>query len=185
MREGSETADLVAGTRVRLEENDTEMASGVEDGGERELEKDGTDGASGDDERGGWLKNLTELSAFEQQPSSDASKAEGDSGNGCLVHDRPLFLGWRFGIRLACMRAKARGSGVEKVAAVVEDALHDLGRGFADNHLISCDESNDGVRALLDELDKFGIDDDGMSVQPGKFNHDVPAFLYGLSAEGG
>jgi hypothetical protein len=69
------------------------------------------------------------------------------------------------------------GIGVEKSAAVVEDALHHLGRGFADYHLVSSEEGDDGVGALLDELDQFGIDDEGVPIQPGKFNHEVPAFL--------
>ena len=60
---------------------------------------------------------------------------------------------------------------MEEFAAVVEDAAHDLGRGFAHDHFVSGDESDDRVRVLLDELDQLGIDDDGMSIEPGEFDH--------------
>jgi hypothetical protein len=74
---------------------------------------------------------------------------------------------------------------VEKIVAVGQDAVHYLGRGFAHDHFVSGDESDDSVGALLDELDKFGIDDEWVSIQPGKFNHDVSAFYVRLSAKGG
>jgi len=74
------------------------------------------------------------------------------------------------------MGAEDWGIGMEKISAVVQDALHYLGRGLADDHFVSGDESDDGVRALLDELNEFGIDDEWVPIQPGKFNHGVPAF---------
>jgi len=60
---------------------------------------------------------------------------------------------------------------MEEVATVDKDSMHDLGRAFAHNQFVSGDESNDGVRVLLDELDEFGIDHDGMSVEASEFNH--------------
>jgi hypothetical protein len=60
---------------------------------------------------------------------------------------------------------------MEKIAAVVEYAAHDLGGSFAHDQLVSGDESDDRVRVLLDEFEQLGVDDDGMSIEPGEFDH--------------
>jgi hypothetical protein len=60
---------------------------------------------------------------------------------------------------------------LEKFAAVGEDSMHHLRGRFAHDHLVSSDESNHGVRVLLDELDQLGIEDERVSIQSGQLNH--------------
>ena len=60
---------------------------------------------------------------------------------------------------------------MEKLTAILEGAAHDLGRGLAHDQFVSGDESDDGVRVLLDEFEQLGVDDDGMSIEPGEFDH--------------
>ena len=72
---------------------------------------------------------------------------------------------------------------MKECAAIVEDAARDLGGGFADDQLVSGDQSDDRVRVLLDELEQFGVDDDGMSVEPGELDHRIACLPKRLSAE--
>ena len=70
-----EAADFVAGAGAGLEKTMRRRSDGGEDSGEGELQQDGANRSSGDDECGGWLKNLAKFSTFEQQAGGDSSEA--------------------------------------------------------------------------------------------------------------
>jgi hypothetical protein len=51
----------------------------------RELDHNGAEGPSDDDERGGRLQDLRELAPVEHQANADTSQSEGDTADGALV----------------------------------------------------------------------------------------------------
>ena len=59
---------------------------GGQHGGERKLQQHRPHGAAKDDHGRGWLQNLGQIPAFEQQSGDDAGEGQNDSANAAFIH---------------------------------------------------------------------------------------------------
>src|SRR5580704_7236240 len=79
-------------------------------------------------------------------------------------------------------RVPGKGESLKYRASEVDDAGEHFADFFENHNFFARDQSDQGVRRLLDELDQVGIDGEGLVVETRELNHGGPALSLVLMA---